>query len=413
MHCGAADNRRMLTLAFRNVFRQKVRTGLTLAAIGLGVAGLILTGGFIEDVLVQLREATIHSQLGHIQIHKAGYSTLGRRDPYRYMMSDARKVVELASARPGVTSAMTRVEFSALLNNGHNDQPVFAEGIEPDREARLGTLLSVVDGRALTDQDRFAVALGQGVASGLSLKPGDYVTLLASMPEGGLNSLDLEVVGTFRSFSKEYDDRAIRLPLVAAQTLLATGGAHAVVVALDDTEQTDAVLAGLRAALPGGDYEVAPWYEIADFYQKTVELYRGQFGVLQLIVLVMVVLGVANSVNTTLYERTGEFGTMLALGNRRRDIFRLAMTENLILGLVGSALGGALGVGIAWAVSAVGIPMPALPNSELGYTAMIRVSPALALTAMGIGTVATVFAAILPARRATRLQIAAALRENA
>ena len=113
-----------------------------------------------------------------------------------------------------------------------------------------------------------------------------------------------------------------------------------------------------------------------------------------------------------MYERTGEFGTMLALGNRRGSIFRLAMAENLIIGLVGAALGGALGVGIAWAVSAIGIPMPALPNSEIGYTAMIRVSPALVLMAMGIGTAATVLAAILPARRAARLQVAAALREN-
>ena len=402
----------MLKLALRNVFRQRVRTALTLAAISLGVVGLILTGGFVEDVLVQLREATIHSQLGHIQIHSAGYSTLGRRDPYRYMIDDAEKVEALVSAHPHVTSAMARIEFSALLNNGRNDQPVLAEGIEPDREARLGTLLNVVAGRALTDEDRFAIVLGQGVASGLRLKPGDYVTLLASMPEGGLNSIDLEVVGTFRSFSKEYDDRAVRIPLAATQTLLATSGAHTVVVALDETARTDAVVASLRAQLSGSEYEVAPWYEIADFYKKTVELYRGQFGVLQMIVLVMVVLGVANSVNTTIYERTGEFGTMLALGNRGRDVFRLAMTENLILGLVGSALGGALGVGLAWGISAIGIPMPALPNSELGYTALIRVSPSLALTAMAIGTVATVLAAVLPARRAARLQVAAALREN-
>ena len=185
-----------------------------------------------------------------------------------------------------------------------------------------------------------------------------------------------------------------------------------VVVALDETARTDAVVASLRAQLSGSEYEVAPWYEVADFYKKTVELYRGQFGVLQMIVLVMVVLGVANSVNTTIYERTGEFGTMLALGNRGRDVFRLAMTENLILGLVGSALGGALGVGLAWGISAIGIPMPALPNSEMGYTALIRVSPSLVFTAMAIGAAATVIAAVLPARRAARLQVAAALREN-
>jgi putative ABC transport system permease protein len=172
------------------------------------------------------------------------------------------------------------------------------------------------------------------------------------------------------------------------------------------------VLDNLRTQLPSASFEIEPWYTLADFYQKTVDLYRRQFGVLQLIVLVMVVLGVTNSVNTTLYERTGEFGTMLALGNRGRDIFRLAMTESLILGLAGSALGGVLGIGLAWGISAVGIPMPALPNSEIGYTASIRVSPGLTFTSMAVGALATVLAAILPARRAARLDVAAALREN-
>jgi putative ABC transport system permease protein len=402
----------MFRIAFRNVFRHRVRTGLTLAAIGLGVASLILTGGFVEDALLQLREATIHSQLGHIQIHKAGYSTLGRRDPYRYMMDDSAAVVSRARSHSEVTSAMARLEFSALLNNGRTDYPVLVEGIEADAEARLGTMLTMVGGRPLSGQDRHAILLGQGVATGLRLETGDPITVLASTPDRGLNILDFEVVGIFRSISKDYDDRAARIPLAAAQELLATRGAHTVVLTLADTAMTDAALAGLRQQLASSDLEVMPWYEVADFYQKTVTMYRHQFGILQLIVLVMVVLGVANSVNMTLFERTGEFGTMRALGSRRRDVFRLAIAESLILGLVGAALGGALGAGIAWAVSAIGIPMPALPNSEVGYTAVIRAGPSLLLTAMAIGTVATVLAAFLPARRAAKLEVAAALREN-
>lgn len=402
----------MLKLALRNVFRQRTRTALTLAVIALGVAGLILTGGFIDDALVKLREATIHSQLGHIQIQQANYRTLGRRDPYRYMIDDARELAERVQVQPNVNGAMVRVEFSGLLSNGRRDQPVLVEGIEPDKESHLGTLLSTVAGRGLTDQDRFSAVLGQGVAAGLGLKPGDYVSLLANMPEGGLNSLDLQVAGTFRSFSKEYDDRAVRIPLAAGQTLLATDRAHTVVVVLGDTARTDNLLAELRTLLRNEDLNVAPWYELADFYQKTVDLYRRQFGVLQLTVLVMVLLGVANTVNSTVYERTGEFGTMLALGNRGSSLFRLVVTENLILGLVGSITGGALGTLLALFASIVGIPMPALPNSELGYTAEIHVTPTLVLAAMAIGTAATVAAAILPARRAARLQIAAALREN-
>ena len=72
----------MFKLALRNVLRQQTRTALTLAAIGLGVAGLILGGGYVEDILVQLREATIHSQLGHLQVYKTGqYASAGSEGP--------------------------------------------------------------------------------------------------------------------------------------------------------------------------------------------------------------------------------------------------------------------------------------------------------------------------------------------
>ena len=68
----------MLRLALRNIFRQWLRTGLTLLAIATGVTGLILSGGFVEDVYLQLGEATIHSQLGHLQVANAGYRRAGR-----------------------------------------------------------------------------------------------------------------------------------------------------------------------------------------------------------------------------------------------------------------------------------------------------------------------------------------------
>ena len=82
----------MFRLALRNVFRHKLRTALTLAAIMSGVVGLILSGGFIEDTLFQLREATIHSQLGHLQIYKTGYYAQGSQAPYKFMIDKPDKI---------------------------------------------------------------------------------------------------------------------------------------------------------------------------------------------------------------------------------------------------------------------------------------------------------------------------------
>jgi len=123
-------------------------------------------------------------------------------------------------------------------------------------------------------------------------------------------------------------------------------------------------------------------------------------------------LSVANSVNMSIFERTGEFGTLMAMGDNPRKIFRQILLENVLLGLIGSGAGIAVGVLLAWAVSVVGIDMPPPPNSNSGYTAVIRVTPAILGTAFVVGLVATVLAALLPARRVSRLPPIEALRQN-
>ncbi len=152
---------------------------------------------------------------------------------------------------------------------------------------------------------------------------------------------------------------------------------------------------------------------MADFYTKTIALYERQFGVLQLIILAMVLLSVVNSVAMSTFERIGEFGTMMAMGNRSRDIFRLVLVENLLLALFGASFGAVLGVGMALIVSAVGIDMPPPPNMNEGYTAAVVLTATGVFGAAGVGFVATVLAALLPARRVSRIAVMDALRENA
>jgi putative ABC transport system permease protein len=158
--------------------------------------------------------------------------------------------------------------------------------------------------------------------------------------------------------------------------------------------------------------EVKTWLQLNDFYAKTVEMYDAQFGVLRIIILLMVLLSVANSVNMSVFERVGEFGTMMALGNRSARVFTLIIAENAIIGLIGATAGAILGIGLALAISAIGIPMPPPPNSDLGYTAHILVVPSVIASAFFIGLIATVAAALLPASRVRRIPVVDALRQS-
>lgn len=402
----------MLKLAFRNIFRNRLRTSLTLAAIVCGVVAVILSGGFVEDVFIQLRESTIHSRLGHVQVTRQGYREFGQRDPARYLMDSADPVTRAARALPGVREVMTRVSFSGLANNGRADLPILGEGVEPDKETRLGTAIDFTSGRNLRDEDVFGIVVGEGVAAALKLKPGSPLNLTISTPEGALNTLEFNVVGIFRSFSKDYDDRAVRISQTAAQELLFTQAVHTVVIALSDTSKTGPVAKKLNAQLAQTGYEVKTWEDLADFYNKTVALYKRQFGALQFIIVVMLILSVASTVNMVVYERTGEFGTLLALGMKRHHIFQLVLLENALLGILGAILGVLSGSALALAISTIGLDMPPPPGSNIGYTASIRIVPWILASAAMTGAISALLASVLPGKRASTLGIVYALRQN-
>src|SRR5262247_702053 len=107
-----------LKLAIRNVFRNRRRTLITLAAMGFGAAAIILFGGFVNAVYWGVRESTIRSQVGHIQIYRKGYSEKGTLAPYDYLITDYDVLREQLAAIPHVRTVTARLGFSGLVSTG-------------------------------------------------------------------------------------------------------------------------------------------------------------------------------------------------------------------------------------------------------------------------------------------------------
>lgn len=402
----------LFKLASRNVFRHRGRTLMTLASIVLGVAALILAGGFIEDTIVETGESMIRSSTGHLQVTRQGYWQYGARSPEKYLMENPETLRRELVAAPGVDDVMLRIGFSGLLGNGRTDWAIVGEGVEPAREKRLASYITVVAGRRLIDGDAFGMMIGQGVAKALKLKPGDPVTLLVSTAGGATNLLEFQVTGVFQTFSKDYDARVVRIPLAAAQELLATPGAHTAVVLLKNTVDTNRVARSMYDKLSRQGYEMKTWVELNSFYTQTVTLYRQQFGFLVVIILAMLLMSVSNTVNMGIFERASEFGTMMALGDHSSHVFSLVVIESFWLGLLGALGGVVVGIALAKAISLVGIPMPPPPNADQGYISHILVVPKVVVLSFIVGVVAAVLASLKPARTISRKPIAEALREG-
>jgi len=401
-----------LQLSFRNVVRQSRRSAMAIVAVTCGVVILLLAGGFIESNLRDGRELTIGSRLGHIQIARPGYFEMGQSEPFAYLLpqdSEDRKAIEQF---PGVKITGARLSFGGLVSHGESTISFIGEAVEPDKEDALSPTLFIPKGKGLSLTEPKGIIMGLGLAANLGVDVGDTVVLMANTRAGGINAVECRVLGLFSTVSKAYDDSALRLPISTARELLRVSGSHVWVVLLEKTEDTQSVLASLYSRFSGKSLEFVPWSDLADFYNKTAVLLRKQVGVIETVIAIIILLSIANTLMMNVVERTGEIGTVMAMGVTRAKIMRLFVLEGLLLGVGGCMVGLVLGIIAAYFISIIGIPMPPPPGMGHGFTARILVTGGMLLNASFLVVATTLLASLYPAWRASRMVIVDALRFN-
>jgi putative ABC transport system permease protein len=401
-----------LWVAWRNLARHRRRSAVALAAVAFGVVALILAGGFIEWLLTSLREATINAEIGHIQVMRPGYRESGVADPFQYLLAQHSAEQAAIAGKPQVSVIGARIAFSGLISHGESTLSFISDGVEADKERLLTTAMVVAPGDPLDDADPLGIIVGRGLAANLGVKVGDTVVLMATTPTGGIGAVECHVRGLFQTAVKAYDDSALRVPIAIARKLLKITGSHTWVVRLQHTEQTDEVLAELRSLYGGPTLEFVPWNDLADYYNKTVTLLMRQFGIIQVIIGVIIVLSISNTLLMNVMERRGEIGTAMALGLRRSNIQRQFLFEGAVLGMLGAGIGAVAGALLALLISWIGIPMPPPPGMDAGYTAEILNSWRITADAMLLAIGTTLIAGLYPSWKAARMNIVDALRVN-
>ena len=363
-----------------------------------------------------MREATIRDLLGHLRIYKRGFLTDGLIHPYDYMINDPEKLLATLERWPHVVTAGPRLSYFGLIGNGDTTLPFVMQAFDPAHENRMRNTTMLLSGHFIEPGENFDVLLGRGLANAIGLREGGSAVLIGNTQRGGMNAMDVNIAGVFRTVSKDSDDTGMRCSIQLAQKMLRIDGAQMVIVFLDNTRNTDDVRASLQKkfAAEGLDYDIQPWYDVPDAAQITImkNVYLSIYRVIKIVLFLFVILSIVNTMNMSVLERIGEIGTLMALGTRRNDVLRLFMIEGVILGLAGGLGGVLLGCLLAIVLSAIGIPMPAPPGSNVEWIARIAITPACLASAFTMALATSFVSSILPALKASRLEIAEALRHN-
>lgn len=372
---------------------------------------MLIFEGFAHRLVTGLRETTIKTQTGHLQIATKRFWKKNAKSAKETLLPHYESWLKAIKKNPHVTYAVGRLNFYCLISKGERSLSAQGVSFDPKAEVRRARAYKFVRGRGLTPKKPFEVAVGIGLAKKLMLQPKDRVTLLAQTMDGVVNALDMEVSGIFQTAIAEFDDTSFLVPLTTAQTLLDTKGVEQIIVGLDHTSSTGPVRRHLEASLDLAKrgVEIKPWHWLATLYKQVAEFNRVQNVVFKFIIISLILVSILNTIGNSIAERTAEIGTVRALGENPWSLVLQFVMEGFILGLLGAAGGILLGVVTVQVVNALRIPI-VMPGATTHFYIQIELIKGSLQQAAWLATVPAIFAALLPAIRASRMNIVEALR---
>lgn len=410
----------LLKIAFRNVFRHRRRSAMTLATVVFGCSALVFCGGFFEDNYRKVAENGIHAHTGHLQIFRKGYGENGNARPFDYLILDPASVIAMLKERPETENVLPRLAFFGLLGSDDRTVSCFGTGVDPsvdklEKPRKRNALTAgavLTNGTDLDEKDPSNVALAEGLAEAIGANVGDNLVLFVKTADDSTNGQDVKVAGIYTTGLQDLDKFGLRLPLTSTQQLLRTDGVQSLTVFLHKTADTAAVKHWLNRTIQEKnlDLEVKSWDEINDFYVKTKLLYGHWFSIINFIIALIVILGINNTMNMAVSERTVEIGTLMAMGSRGDNVVRLFMLEGLMIGIVGGVIGIVAGAVLTSIIGKAGLPMPPGPGFTTSWTCEPFIVPSVLVSSFLLAVVSAIVSSVSPAFRASRLDIADALR---
>lgn len=400
----------MIFLSFMNLFRNYRRTIAILLTIALGTAVLFSFKGFINGILSQYRESTIHALYGHGQINEKDYRKTSHAKPWEHWISNWNDIRSYLLTQNTVEYIFPRINFPSLLKHQNVTINGSGQGIDAKSEANFFYDLDIESGTPLVDQPN-GILLGIGLARALNVNIGDEVTIMVHSTDGHINDSKLIVTGIFNTGSVDFDNHIFRIQLKIAQQLLNTSSVELIALGLRDYTDWDAFALSFEKQFPMLE---TTSFAVLDqiYYQHSVDWLNAQFHVIQLIILSIVLLGIFNTISSAILERKQEIGNFRANGESISDIMRLITLEGFFLGLLGSCLGISLTYLILKLFMENQILLPPGPGMTRPFYITFQFEWHMAYTSLALSTAAAMVASLLAGIRVARMPISEALRQG-
>ena len=401
-------------LAWRNLWRRKRRTWLTVGAMVFSNIILVFLISMQLGMYAMMIENTLRAQTGHLQIQAPGYKDDLKM---RQVVPDVSALAAGIREKLGSDEVAARASAFALVSSAERSYGLMISGVEPDYEAGVSNLPGLVtEGRFLEDSMAEEIVVGSVLARNLRAGVGDELTIIGSGRDGSFAAAVVTVVGIFESGAPDMDRSFAEAPLGFFQDAFYMDGAgHAVVIMSPTLIGVGALKTRVEGLLPADvDLVVHDWDTLLPGLKQSIQADFVSAWFMYGILIVLVAFSVLNTQLMSVLERTKEFGITLSLGVTPGRLGRLVLLESSLMGAIGLILGMIFGGALVLWLGHTGFTYPGLEEMAGKFNLPGRIYPQFSAVGLLMGPVilllASMAASIYPALRIHWLEPVAAMR---
>ena len=348
---------------------------------------------------------------GHVQVQAEGYRD---KMDIRLVVPNPGAVDDVIKDIPGIEAYTSRANAFSLVSSSDRTYGVLLTGIDPEREAKVSTLKKLVQrGEYLAQEDTDMALVGELLARNLKVDIGDELVALGQGRDGSVAASVLKVKGIFSSGEDKFDRNSVQMPLGYFQDVFSMRGAvHEMVVlgrSLEDVKKIKKELgAGVRSIDNDGNLVVLDWMELMPGIVQSIKLDLVSGLIMYVILIVVVAFSILNTFLMAIFERTREFGVLMAIGMTPGRLMKSLFLESATITLIGIILGIISGGMITWYYQVHGILISGASELLSQYGLPERMYPQLSVLSVSIGAgivlIITILTAIYPVLKVRRLR---------
>lgn len=413
-------------LAFKNLWRHKLRTFISLLAIAFSVMVVVFARGYILGMIDSFVQHSVQFETGHIKIMTAEYKKQQRLLSLNYpvdgfqgggidaMMQDIEKV-------NNVKAVMPRLKFGAMVAGENDLNALYVWGVDPAKEMKNTALSKYIKEGRMPENGKREVVMGYILMDKLGKKVGDKVTLVYNTSYNSMKGTTFTISGKIESGMSMLNELVVYMPIDVAQNLLyMEGQATEIIIFVPNIAAVEKTIPSVEKEVEAKDtekkYSVSSYKELSELL-PWMELAKMIYNEIYIFIVLLASIVVINTMIMIVKERTKEIGMMTAMGLNSRDILSLFILEGGIMGAIGSFFGSLAGTVIGIVTSMKGID---LTNTVSGFSKDIMFNAVVypvnsienSIFAFVLGTIIVTLACIIPARRAAKLEPSEAIRDE-